>query len=107
MRIVGAVLGWLLILAASAEAGWEALDAAVTGEFRLRPAGELWYQIDAPSLNLVQAVIERYVWPPLWDPVIAGALHWPAALILAVPGVLLVLLGHRRALRRRKWRFRK
>ncbi len=72
--------------------------------FQLRPAGELWSHIDVASLNLVQAVIERYVWPPLWDPVIFSLLLLPAIVIPAVPGLVLVVLCHGRVKRRRRRR---
>ena len=68
--------------------------------FSAVPAGQLWYSLDPGSLNLTQAVIERYIWVPLWDPVLLTVLQWPAALVLAIPGVLLLALGLR--LRRRR-----
>ena len=86
MRFVFAcVLGWLLIVAAAAAAAWDLLGPRAAGAPRLRPAGQLWYEIDSGSLNLVQAVIERYVWAPLWDPAIATVLLAPAPLIVSDP----------------------
>ena len=57
------------------------------------PLGALWFSIDPFSLNLVQAVIERYVWEPLWDPVLVAVLQLPAAPVFGVLGVLLIGLG--------------
>ena len=47
------------------------------------PAGELWAAVDRPSLDLSQAVVERYVapvvfYPDLWFDVILPMLLWPA-----------------------------
>jgi hypothetical protein len=106
MRIVGAIIGWILVLLACAAAGLDALEAVASGAMRLRPAGEVWYKLDAPSLNLIQAVVERYIWPTLWDPVILAVLQWPLALVFGAPGVLLVLLSYLWSLPRGKWRFR-
>jgi ABC-type Fe3+ transport system permease subunit len=107
MRIVGAIIGWILVLLACAAAGLDALDAVANGAMRLRPAGEVWYKLDAPSLNLIQAVVERYIWPTLWDPIILAVLQWPLALVFGVPGLLLVLISHKWNLTRRRWRFKK
>jgi len=107
MRLVGCGLGWLLIVAALAVAGWELLAPNPAVGFDLRPAGELWYSLSPGSLNLLQAVVERYIWPPLWDPAIVGILQWPALAVFAVPGlVLLVVCYWRPAHRRRRWRFK-
>ncbi len=107
MRVAGYILGWLFLLAALAVALWEVFGREETEAFGLRPAGELWYRVDAASLNLAQAVVERYLWPPLWDPIIVSLLYLPAIVIPAVPGLALVVLCHPRLRRRRrKRRFR-
>jgi hypothetical protein len=82
-----------LALAAVATAGWAMALAGPAGILQ-RPLGELWFKLDVGSLNLVQAVVERYIWPPLWDPVIASVLQIPAALFFAVPAVILAALCH-------------
>jgi hypothetical protein len=105
MRRVGCSLGWFLVLAAVAVAGWELLAPNAAVGYDLRPAGELWYRLAPGSLNLLQAVVERYIWPPLWDPAFVSILQLPALVVFAVPGVVLLLLcfwrgGHRRKRRR-------
>lgn len=107
MRIVGAIIGWILVLLACAAAGLDALEAVASGAMRLRPAGEVWYKLDPPSLNLMQAVVERYIWPTLWDPIILAVLQWPLALVLGVPGILLVLLSRKWTRPRRKLWFKR
>ncbi len=107
MRIVGCSLGWLLVLAALAVAGWELLAPDPAVGIHLRPAGELWFRLHTGSLNLVQAVIERYIWPPLWDPGVVSILQLPALLVFAVPGIAISIVCHwRRGNRRRRWRFK-
>ena len=44
--------------------------------------------IDIGSLNLSQAVIQRYISPWLWDPAIQTVLTAPAWLVLAIIAVL-------------------
>ncbi len=95
------------MLAALAVTLWEILGRDPDKGFQLRPAGELWSRIDANSLGLVQVVLERYLWPPLWDPVLFSVLLLPAIVIPAVPGLALLVLCHTRARRkRRKSQFR-
>ena len=107
MRFVGLSLGWLLVLAAVAVAGWELLAPNVAVGYDLRPAGELWYRLAPGSLNLLQVVVERYIWPPLWDPAFVSILQLPALVVFAVPGVVLLILCFWRGGRRRKrWRFK-
>ncbi|MFC4351327.1 hypothetical protein ACFOW6_07215 [Fodinicurvata halophila] len=77
----------------------EGLAWRSTGEFTFREGGALWYSLDPGSLNLVQAVIERYLWPPLWDPALLEVLRLPAVPFFLGVGalcLLLVRLGRRR-----------
>ena len=65
--------------------------------------GEYWFKADHESLNLVQAIIQRYLHPAIWDPFTVNILLWPIAAglglvfaVFAVPGILLVSLFRRR-----------
>ena len=53
--------------------------------------GDLWGRLSAASLNLVQAIVQRYLFPALWDPVLVTFLLLPAWLVFGVPGLLLTL----------------
>jgi cytochrome c-type biogenesis protein CcmH/NrfF len=59
--------------------------------------GQLWFDLDRSSLNLVQAVVQRYIHPFLWDPIIVTVLLWWAFAALMVLGVLILALSGRRA----------
>ncbi len=89
--VVGRVVGWLLIVLAVAAAGHEGITSLDAGAYDKLAFGELWAKIDIASLNLVQAVIQRYVWPWLWDGVILNLLLLPAWAVLSVPGIIMVL----------------
>jgi hypothetical protein len=56
----------------------------------LHTGGELWFALSPNTLNLMQAVTQRYVSPVLWDPVIVAVLKLPA---VAVLGLLTALLA--------------
>ena len=81
--IVGRVIGWVFLLAGAAVLARDVmvwLDTKVWAPIAL---GQLWYQLDRSSLNLAQAVIQRYVLAFLWDPIIVSILlavyvnlHW-------------------------------
>ena len=85
MRIALRAVGLLFLLATVLVLCFDLADGGVSFE----PLGALWYSLNAGSLNLVQAVIERYIWEPLWDPVLIAVLQWPAAPTFGVLGALL------------------
>lgn len=76
--------------------------AVVSGLSPAQPVGHLWFALDAGSLNALQVVLERYLWPPLWEylafPFLMLPAPWAAAAAL-VPGIILAgyaWLGRRR-----------
>ena len=72
--------------------------------------GLLWFQIDAPSLNLLQSLVQRFINASLWDEVLVDVLLRPAwesllgavILFLLIGGILMWIGGHRH--RRRTFR---
>lgn len=65
------------------------------GTFGFNSLGDLWGRLSAASLNLVQAIVQRYLFPALWDPVLVTFLLLPAWLVFGVPGLLLTLSGRK------------
>jgi len=90
--IVGRIIGWIFLIAALAVLARDVLASIDAGSLSLIAAGELWFSLHNGSLNLIQAVTQRYVLPSLWDPVMVTILLWPAVLVLGVPGILLTWL---------------
>ena len=91
-------LGAALTAAAVLALLYELSAALQAGEWRIVPAGEIWFTLHTASLNLVQAIVQRYLHPFLWDPVIAGFLQWPLWASFGGPGIaLLTIFGSRRA----------
>jgi hypothetical protein len=99
---IGRVIGWLLIIAAAIALAHDLVGWYGTGVFRLAALGELWHEISPTTLELAQPAIQRHIAPWLWDDGVLRLLLFPAVLVFAVPGVLLVWLGGRRARRRRR-----
>ena len=92
MRIVRIVGGILMALALIA-LGADALASFEQGGLAVAALGELWFRLDPGSLNLMQAVVQRYLWPGLWDLVIVAILRLPAIAVFGVPAIVLLLLG--------------
>lgn len=82
-------LGRILIALALAVLVWEAVELTSTGEWRLKVFGEIFFRLAPDWLNVVQAVIQRYVSAWLWDPAIQTVLLWPAWPTLGIAGAVL------------------
>ena len=87
--IVGRVIGWIVFLAGAAVLVRDLLVWIDTKHWAPIALGQLWYDLNRSSLNLVQAVVQRYIHPFLWDPIIVTILLWWAFAVLMVLGVLL------------------
>ena len=70
--------------------------------------GQFWFELHAPSLQVSEAIISRYIDPCglivalgcepfLWHPLISTTLGWPAALNML--GLMLIMMGLSRLLR--------
>ena len=94
--IVGRVIGWIVLLAGAAVLVRDGLVWIDTKHWAPIALGQLWYQLNRSSLNLVQAVVQRYIHPFLWDPIIVSLLLSRAFAVLMILGVLLLVLFRRR-----------
>jgi hypothetical protein len=103
MRLIGRLVGWVLIFIGLALLARDIAASIAGHQLQISVLGELLFRAAPGALNLAQAVIQRYVHPYLWDPVIVTVLLWWAAPVLLVPGALLVLLCRKRE-GRRGWR---
>ena len=101
MRFICLAIGGLFLLGAFVALGFEYTQRPEGAPFEMQPLGQIWYELDAGSLNLLQAVTERYLSDKLWDPVILNILYQPAFVVLLVPGLVLILLCAWRRRRRR------
>ena len=106
LKLAGRMTGWLLLLLAAAALGYEAMAALDSGTWRTRALGEIWFAIDVGSINLAQAVIQRYLWPFLWEPVITSVLLLPGWAVFGAPGLVLARICRARKRRRRRRRAR-
>ena len=91
-------VGWVAMLIG---AGFLAADAVLwlrAGAIQPTPLGQIWFWLDRFSLNLAQAVIERYVAVTLWQSAIGPALLQPGWVVFPAIGATCLALS--RVLRR-------
>jgi hypothetical protein len=74
-----------------------ALAAGLFAIFGGDPLGAVLFRLDPGLLNLVQAVVQRYLLPMLWDDVLLPVLEAPAFVAPAVLGSALSFFGWMRA----------
>ena len=89
--LVGLIIGLVLITLALLAAGAELVASLAAGEWQPVQLGRIWASVDLGSLNLIQAVVQRYLHPAIWDPAIISLLLWPAWIVPAVPGAVLAI----------------
>ena len=83
-------VGWMLTLIGALGAVLAILLTATGQSFSIA-VGQLWFDLDANSLNGAQAGVQRYLWPPLWDAIVVPALQlsiWLVLFVMVSGGVL-------------------
>ncbi|MBV8735960.1 MAG: hypothetical protein JO007_01630 [Alphaproteobacteria bacterium] len=98
--IIWRIIGWILFLAGLSVLARDALAWFDTKVWMPIAVGQLWYALDRSSLNLVQAVIQRYVASFLWDRIIIHILLCWAFAVLIGLGALILLVARQRGPRR-------
>ena len=91
MARVRRAVGWLCMFIAALGVVLAILLTA-TGQSFSVAVGQLWFDLDASSLNGAQAGIQRYLLPTLWDGLIVPVLQstvWRLLLIMVLGGGLL------------------
>lgn len=75
-----------------------------SSSFVYTPLGETWFKMDqalgALTLNTLQAIIQRYVHPAVWDPFFVGLLNMPGWLVFGILGALFLFWGRSRSHKR-------
>jgi hypothetical protein len=95
--MIGRLIGWIVFLAGLAVLVRDVFVWIDTKHWAPIALGQLWFDLNRSSLNLVQAVVQRYIHPYLWDPILVTVLLWWAFAVLMVLGVLILALTGRRA----------
>jgi len=94
--MIARLIGWIIFLAGVSVLVRDVLVWIDTKRWAPMALGQLWYDLNRSSLNLVQAVVQRYIHPFLWDPIIVTILLCWAFAVLTVLGLLILALSGRR-----------
>ena len=98
--MIGRLIGWVIFLTGLSVLVRDVLVWIDTKQWAPISLGQLWFDFSRSSLNLVQAVVQRYIHPLLWDPIIVTILLCWAFAVLMVLGLLILMLSGKRARRR-------
>ena len=99
--IAGRIFAFLFLWLALMAAGGEIVRSLELGTWQPIALGWLWFSIDSGSLNSSQAVVERYLHPLVWDPIVVWILKKPGWLIFAAISAVCFLVFRKR--RPRRW----
>jgi len=88
LKLIGQVL-LVLAVAVLGTGAW----LWFAGQDLLQPMGRVWFTVHAASLNLLQAIVQRYVYADLWDTAFVPFLLLPAWKALSVVFLALAVLG--------------
>ncbi|MEG9860979.1 MAG: hypothetical protein V6Z81_00510 [Parvularculales bacterium] len=77
MYIIRRIIFTILWFMAAASASYDIILSLREQAPVTTPLGRVWYSLHPDSLNLMQAVVQRYIWPDLWDNGAVWLLQWP------------------------------
>ena len=95
LSTIGRLIGWTFFLAGLAVLVRDVLVWIDTKHWAPIALGQLWFDLHRSSLNLVHAVVQRYIHRFLWDPIIVTILLCWAFAVLMVLGVAILALARR------------
>jgi ABC-type Fe3+ transport system permease subunit len=98
--MIGRLIGWVLFLAGLSVLVRDVLVSIEAKRWAPIALGQLWFDLDRSSLNLTQAIVQRYIHPFLWDPLIVSLLLCWAFAVLVLLGLLILTISSRRMRRR-------
>jgi hypothetical protein len=88
-------LGIALLIGAGAVVAADIVDAIPPHQARPTALGNLLFALNREALVFVQIAVQGHVSAALWDSVFAPILRLPAALIIGLPGLVLMAVGFR------------
>jgi hypothetical protein len=94
--MIGRLIGWILFLAGLSVLVRDVLVSIDAKHWAPIALGQLWFNLNRSSLNLMQAIVQRYIHPFLWDPVIVTLLLCWAFAVLMVLGLVVLAISSRR-----------
>ena len=96
IRFVFRLVGVLILAGGFVTFIYDGTKSIAGGAMVFTPVGQIWNNVHATSLQLLQPAVERHVAVWLWDPVILSVLTAPAWVVLGVLGCILMLIGRKK-----------
>lgn len=96
MFLLRFIASWFLVLGVIALVHDGIKSLANGGGFAKTALGRHWFDLHPPSLNALQAFVERYISTVLWDPVLITLLQTPTWIVCFVLATALYFLGRKR-----------
>lgn len=100
-RFILRLLAMISLCAAVIMAVLDGARSVAASAIVLKPLGVSWYETSPDTLNLAQAIVQRYLLPVIWDPFMIWVLNQPGFAVMAVLSLLLYMAGYKRKLRGR------
>ena len=98
--MIGRLIGWVLFLAGLSVLVRDVLVSIDAKRWAPIALGQLWFDLNRSSLNLTQAIVQRYIHPFLWDPIIVTLLLCWAFAVFMVLGLVILAISSSRARQR-------
>ena len=81
------LFGAMFILASLGAFGYDAWTWLMSGTWGLSTVGEVWYDLSPDSIQLLQAFIQRFISPLLWERGFIPFLLFPLSFALGILGI--------------------
>lgn len=91
-RFIAFIFALVAVIAAVLDITRSIADSSIV----MTSLGQDWFNWSVDTLNFSQAIIQRYVHPYLWDPIIQTVLQWPSWLVFFGLALIFALLGRQK-----------
>jgi hypothetical protein len=96
IRFLLRFIGLMLLALAFIFVVYDGMKSIADGGIFLTKAGQIWSDVHASSLQMLQAAINRYANGEIWRMGIQPILNQPASAVFGVLGMILILLGRKK-----------
>jgi ABC-type phosphate transport system permease subunit len=96
IRFVFRFIGFFVLAAAFVALLYDGTKTIAADQISITPLEQIWAYLDATSLQRLKDAVSQSASVWVWDSLFATVLTAPAALVLAVLGALLMLIGRKK-----------
>ncbi|MDO9417838.1 hypothetical protein [Pararhizobium sp.] len=96
MRLFFRLASFIVLVLAIFAGAIDSIQSVSASEPVLTATGAAWFAFSPSTLNMMQAVVQRYLHPAIWDPGIQWVLLQPAFAVLLALSLILWMIGYKR-----------